>query len=78
MCGISFLHVSGFLSLFFLGKLHLISFILQHAGLCGVNPGDVVRMDSGETIAQWCRIYVQKFGVRCLSLGMHACQSMGV
>lgn len=39
---------------------------LQHSGLCDVNPGDVVHMDSGETIAQWRKLYFQKFRVRCV------------
>lgn len=40
---------------------------LQHSGLYDVNPGDAVRMDSGETIAQWRKLYFQKFGVRYAS-----------
>lgn len=43
----------------------LIAVILQHSGLCDVNPGDAVHMDSGETIAQWRKLYFQKFEVRC-------------
>lgn len=39
--------------------------VFQHSGLRGVNPGDVVRMDSGETIAQWRKVYFHKFGVSC-------------
>lgn len=37
---------------------------MQHSELRDVNPGDAVRMDSGETIAQWRKQYFQKFGVR--------------
>lgn len=40
---------------------------MQHSGLYDVNPGDAVRMDSGETIAQWRKLYFQKFGVRYAS-----------
>ncbi|PRQ26681.1 putative histone-lysine N-methyltransferase transcription regulator PHD family [Rosa chinensis] len=36
----------------------------EHSGLYGVNPGDAIRMDSGETIAQWCKLYLLKFGIR--------------
>ncbi|KAL5853168.1 hypothetical protein ACOSQ3_008286 [Xanthoceras sorbifolium] len=36
----------------------------EHLGLCDVNPGDVVRMESGETIARWRKLYFQKFGIR--------------
>ncbi|KAL1353268.1 hypothetical protein AAHE18_06G226400 [Arachis hypogaea] len=25
----------------------------EHAGLYGINPGDAVHMENGETIAQW-------------------------
>ncbi|KAG8656831.1 hypothetical protein MANES_03G012400v8 [Manihot esculenta] len=41
-----------------------VSKFCEHSGLWNVNPGDAVRMDSGETIAQWRRIYFQKFGIR--------------
>ncbi|MED6110153.1 hypothetical protein PIB30_040307 [Stylosanthes scabra] len=37
----------------------------EHAGLYGINPGDAVHMESGETIAQWRNLYLLKFGVRC-------------
>ena len=37
---------------------------MQYSGLCDVNPDDAVRMGSGETIAQWRKLYFQKFGVR--------------
>ncbi|XP_020536500.2 uncharacterized protein LOC105637593 isoform X1 [Jatropha curcas] len=36
----------------------------EHSGVLNVNPGDAVRMDSGETIAQWRKLYFQKFGIR--------------
>ncbi|XP_061376429.1 uncharacterized protein LOC133318449 isoform X2 [Gastrolobium bilobum] len=36
----------------------------EHSGLHGVNPGDAVRMESGETIAQWQKLYFLKFGIR--------------
>lgn len=43
--------------------LHMsISKFSEHSGLRGVNPGDVVRMDNGETIAQWRKVYFHKFG----------------
>ncbi|XP_057467488.1 uncharacterized serine-rich protein C215.13-like isoform X1 [Actinidia eriantha] len=46
--------------------LHMsISKFSKHSGLCNVNPGDCVHMDSGETIAQWRKLYFHKFGVRC-------------
>lgn len=47
-------------------KIELTAFISQHSGLWNVNPGDAVRMESGETIAQWRKLYFQKFGVGCL------------
>ncbi|KAL6217038.1 hypothetical protein ACLB2K_010255 [Fragaria x ananassa] len=36
----------------------------EHSGLYGVNPGDAIRMDSGETISQWCKLNLPKFGVQ--------------
>jgi hypothetical protein len=57
------LHPFGMFSCLLKG---LIAMILQHSGLCDVNPGDVVHMDSGETIAQWRKLYFQKFRVRCV------------
>ena len=42
----------------------MICHILQHSGLSDVNPGHAVRMDNGECIAQWRKLYLQKFGVR--------------
>ncbi|PQQ03797.1 uncharacterized protein Pyn_15710 [Prunus yedoensis var. nudiflora] len=36
----------------------------EHSGLYGVNPGDAVRMDNGETIAQWCKLYFLNSGIR--------------
>ncbi|KAA8525531.1 hypothetical protein F0562_007386 [Nyssa sinensis] len=45
--------------------LHMsVSKFSEHSGLCDVNPGDAVYMDSGETIAQWRRLYFHKFGIR--------------
>ncbi|XP_058002089.1 uncharacterized protein LOC110654006 isoform X2 [Hevea brasiliensis] len=41
-----------------------VSKFCEHSGLWNLNPGDAVRMDSGETIAQWRRVYFQKFGIR--------------
>ncbi|XP_059459429.1 uncharacterized protein LOC132188988 isoform X5 [Corylus avellana] len=41
-----------------------VSKFCEHSGLCDVNPGDVVHMDSGETIAQWRKLYFQKFRIR--------------
>ncbi|KAL3497318.1 hypothetical protein ACH5RR_040050 [Cinchona calisaya] len=41
-----------------------ISRFSEHSGLCNVNPGDAVRMDSGETIAQWRKAYFHNFGIR--------------
>lgn len=37
--------------------------LLQHSGLGDINPGDAVRMESGETIAQWRKLFFEKFGV---------------
>ncbi|XP_044471547.1 uncharacterized protein LOC123200432 isoform X5 [Mangifera indica] len=36
----------------------------EHLGLCAVNPGDAVHMESGETLSQWRKHYFQKFGIR--------------
>ncbi|KAJ1407786.1 Jas TPL-binding domain [Sesbania bispinosa] len=36
----------------------------EHSGLHDVNPGDAVYMESGETIAQWRKLYFLKFGIR--------------
>nr|XP_043611348.1 uncharacterized protein LOC122582981 [Erigeron canadensis] len=36
----------------------------EHSGLRDVNPGDAVHMDSGETIAQWRKVYFTKFGIK--------------
>ena len=41
----------------------LTAFITQHSGLWNVNPGIAVHMENGETIAQWRKLYFQKFGV---------------
>lgn len=45
-------------------KLVLTSLTVQHSGVCDVNPGAAVHMDSGETIAQWRKLNFHKFGVR--------------
>jgi len=42
----------------------LSALMLQHSGLHGVDPGDAVCMESGETISQWRKLYFLKFGVR--------------
>ncbi|XP_039018788.1 uncharacterized protein LOC120150137 isoform X2 [Hibiscus syriacus] len=34
----------------------------EHSGLCDMNPGDAVRMESGETIARWRKLSFEKFG----------------
>ncbi|XP_050231577.1 uncharacterized protein LOC126680492 isoform X2 [Mercurialis annua] len=36
----------------------------EHSGLWNVNPGNAIRMASGETIAQWRKLYFQKIGIR--------------
>ncbi|KAF7817278.1 Histone-lysine N-methyltransferase TRX1 [Senna tora] len=36
----------------------------EHSGLHDVNPGDAVRMESGETIAEWQKLYFLKLGIR--------------
>ncbi|OMO90756.1 hypothetical protein COLO4_18904 [Corchorus olitorius] len=41
-----------------------VSKFCEHLGLCDINPGDAVRMESGETIAQWRKLYFEKFGIR--------------
>ncbi|XP_042989287.1 uncharacterized protein LOC122316660 isoform X3 [Carya illinoinensis] len=41
-----------------------VSKFCEHSGLCDVNAGDVVHMDSGETIAQWRKFYFQKSRIR--------------
>uniref|UniRef100_A0A2P2LDD9 Uncharacterized protein LOC105637593 n=2 Tax=Rhizophora mucronata TaxID=61149 RepID=A0A2P2LDD9_RHIMU len=41
-----------------------VSKFCEHAGLWHANPGDVVYMDGGETIAMWRKGYFQKFGIR--------------
>lgn len=41
-----------------------ISKFSEHSGLRDVNPGDVIHMDSGETIAQWRKAHFCKFGIR--------------
>ncbi|XP_028208547.1 uncharacterized protein LOC114391790 isoform X1 [Glycine soja] len=38
----------------------------EHSGLYGVDPGEAVRMESGETISQWQKQYFLKFGIRSL------------
>eukprot|EP00257_Ricinus_communis_P025810 XP_025013224.1 uncharacterized protein LOC8280110 isoform X2 [Ricinus communis] len=41
-----------------------VSKFCEHSGLWNINPGDAIHMDSGETIAQWRKLYFQKFGIR--------------
>ncbi|PIA45634.1 hypothetical protein AQUCO_01600095v1 [Aquilegia coerulea] len=41
-----------------------ISKFCEHSGSCIVNPGDAVRLESGETVAQWRRLYFPKYGIR--------------
>ncbi|KAF5197112.1 Histone-lysine n-methyltransferase trr [Thalictrum thalictroides] len=41
-----------------------ISKFCEHSGSCIVNPGDAVRLESGETVAQWRRRYFPKYGIR--------------
>ncbi|KAJ4827238.1 hypothetical protein Tsubulata_015200 [Turnera subulata] len=41
-----------------------VSRFCEHSGLRNVNPGDAVRVENGETIAQWRKQYFQKFGIR--------------
>ncbi|KAI4316365.1 hypothetical protein L6164_024351 [Bauhinia variegata] len=36
----------------------------EHSGIHDVNPGIAVHMESGETIAQWRKLYFLKFGIR--------------
>ncbi|XP_057959265.1 uncharacterized protein LOC131151840 isoform X2 [Malania oleifera] len=49
----------------FCHQLHLsVAKFCEHSGLFDVNPGDAVRVDSGETIAQWRKLYFQKLGIR--------------
>ncbi|CAJ1972051.1 unnamed protein product [Sphenostylis stenocarpa] len=38
----------------------------EHSGLQGVDPGDAVCMESGETISRWRKLYFLKFGIRSL------------
>ncbi|XVE97377.1 hypothetical protein REPUB_Repub03eG0014400 [Reevesia pubescens] len=51
VCSCHFLHTS-------------VSKFCEHSGLCDMNPGDAVRMGNGETIAQWRKLYFEKFGIR--------------
>ncbi|XP_022729706.1 uncharacterized protein LOC111284891 isoform X3 [Durio zibethinus] len=41
-----------------------VSKFCEHSGLCDMNPGDAVRMESGENIAQWRKLYFEKFRIR--------------
>lgn len=41
-----------------------VSKFCEHSGLWNVNPGIAVHMENGETIAQWRKLYFQKFGQR--------------
>lgn len=45
-------------------KLVLTSLTVQHSGVCDVNPGAAVHMDSGETIAQWRKLAYENFQKR--------------
>lgn len=36
----------------------------EHSGLCNTNPGVAVRLDSGETIAQWRKAYFHRYGIK--------------
>ncbi|KAG9456177.1 hypothetical protein H6P81_000685 [Aristolochia fimbriata] len=36
----------------------------EHSGSFTVNPGEAVQLETGETIAQWRRLYFLKFGIR--------------
>ncbi|XP_020235631.1 uncharacterized protein LOC109815338 isoform X3 [Cajanus cajan] len=38
----------------------------EHSGLHGVDPGDAVYVESGETISQWKKLYFLRFGIRSL------------
>lgn len=68
------LNTSGYLLLSNIGFLGIIcschffhmsvAKFCEHSGFLGINPGDAVRMESGETIAQWRKLYFQKFGQR--------------
>ncbi|KAM7275643.1 hypothetical protein ACFE04_017509 [Oxalis oulophora] len=41
-----------------------ISKFCEHSGLRDINPGEAVRMDSGETVSQWRKLYFQRLGIR--------------
>ncbi|XP_042482174.1 uncharacterized protein LOC122062599 isoform X2 [Macadamia integrifolia] len=46
-------------------NLHMsIAKFCGHSGLRTVNPGDAVCLESGETVAQWRRLYFHKLGIR--------------
>ncbi|KAJ4958628.1 hypothetical protein NE237_025739 [Protea cynaroides] len=46
-------------------NLHMsIAKFCVHSGLHTVNPGDAVCLESGETVAQWRRLYFHKLGIR--------------
>lgn len=36
----------------------------EHSGLCNMNPGVAVRLDSGETIAHWRKAYFHRYGIK--------------
>ncbi|XP_030534190.1 uncharacterized protein LOC115743516 isoform X2 [Rhodamnia argentea] len=40
-----------------------VSKFCKHSGSSDANPGDVVLMDNGQTIAQWRQLYFEKFGI---------------
>ncbi|KAL5698441.1 hypothetical protein ACHQM5_029475 [Ranunculus cassubicifolius] len=41
-----------------------VSKFCEHSGSCIVNPGDAVRLESGETVSQWRRHFFPKYGIR--------------
>lgn len=46
------------------GQHMSVSNFCKHSGLPDVNPGYAVRMGNGESVAQWRKQYLQKFGIR--------------
>ncbi|XP_010541594.1 PREDICTED: uncharacterized protein LOC104815012 [Tarenaya hassleriana] len=43
-----------------------VSDFCEHSGSSGVNPGIAVHLESGQTIAQWRKLYFQKLGTRII------------
>ncbi|GMH10850.1 hypothetical protein Nepgr_012691 [Nepenthes gracilis] len=66
ICGDLLLSKTGFLGIVCSchGVPMSVSKFCEHSGLSNVNPGEAVRMDSGETIAQWRKLYLLKLGIR--------------